>query len=202
MNAPAPGRILIRGGTLLDPATLTEKVGDLAIAEGQIVGFAQTPTGFQADHTIDASGCCVLPGLVDLRARVGMPAFYGSGALEHELSLAARYGITRLVCPPDTSPALDEPGLVHMLLHAAQIHGQAQLHALGALTRRLEGTELASLHTLARAGCIGFSPVQGRSRQDHEVARRGLAAGGILSLRQVLEGIGRGQRGNPPAGTG
>ena len=43
MNAPAPGRILIRGGTLLDPATLTEKVGDVAIAEGQIVGFAQTP---------------------------------------------------------------------------------------------------------------------------------------------------------------
>ena len=211
MNAPAAGRILISGGTLLDPASLTETPGDLAIADGQIVGFGQAPAGFQADQTINASGCLVLPGLVDLRARVGMPAFYGNGALESELSIAARYGITRLVCPPDTNPALDEPGLVHMLLHAAQIHGQAQLHALGALTRRLEGNELASLHTLARAGCVGFSqgdaPIA-NSQMLHRAMQyaathqqtlwlrpldanlgKGVAASGPLCTRMGLEGV-------------
>ena len=107
--------ILIKNGRLLDPATGLDRQGDMAIAAGRIVSLGQVPSGFQAEHHIDASGLIVAPGLVDLAARMREPGQEHEGMLESELEAAAAGGVTSLVCPPDTDPVLDEPGLVEML---------------------------------------------------------------------------------------
>ncbi|MBV8123461.1 MAG: dihydroorotase, partial [Paucibacter sp.] len=113
-------KILIKNGRLIDPASGLDQLGDLSIAGGRIVGLGKASADFSADRVIDASGLTVMPGLVDLAARLREPGHEHEGMLESELKAAAAGGVTSLVCPPDTDPALDEPGLVEMLKFRAR----------------------------------------------------------------------------------
>ncbi|MBU6435909.1 MAG: dihydroorotase [Betaproteobacteria bacterium] len=153
----AAPRILIEGGHLIDPANGVDRPGDLAIAHGQIVGVGAAPAGFVVDERIDARGCVVAPGLVDVCARVREPGYEHEGMLASELAAAAAGGVAHLVCPPDTDPPLDEPGLVEMLQYRARAIDRAHLHPLGALTRGLRGAELTEMVQLRQAGCVAFS---------------------------------------------
>ncbi len=146
-------RLAITGGLLVDPSAGTEARADLFLAEGRIVATGAAPAGFRADRTLDAAGLVVCPGLVDLCARLGGP---GPG-LDCELEAAVAGGVTRLACPPDSEPPLDEPGLVEMLTRHAESTALARVHPVGALTRALAGEKLAELGALSRAGCIAFS---------------------------------------------
>ncbi len=149
-------KILIQHGRLLDPASGLDATGDLAIASGRIVGLGQVGD-FSADRVIDATGLVVAPGLVDLAARLREPGHEHEGMLESELAAAAAGGVTSLVCPPDTDPALDEPGLVEMLKFRARKLSRCRLFPLGALTRGLAGETLTEMAELTEAGCVGFS---------------------------------------------
>jgi len=106
---------------------------------------------------VDATGCIVAPGLVDLAARLREPGLEHEGMLESELAAAAAGGVTSLVCPPDTDPTLDEPGLVEMLKFRARKLSRCRLFPLGALTRGLKGEALTEMAELTEAGCVGFS---------------------------------------------
>ena len=152
-------KILIKSGRLIDPASNLDRVGDLAIANGRIVHLGDV-TDFSADRTVDATGLIVAPGLVDLCARLREPGHEHEGLLETELAAAAAGGVTSLVCPPDTDPALDEPGLVEMLKFRARKLSRCRLFPLGALTRGLEGKALTEMAELTEAGCIGFSQAE------------------------------------------
>jgi dihydroorotase len=149
-------KILIQNGRLLDPASGLDQVGDLAIASGRIVGLGSVGD-FNADRVIDATGLVVAPGLVDLAARLREPGHEHEGMLESELAAAAAGGVTSLVCPPDTDPTLDEPGLVDMLKFRARKLSRCRLFPLGALTRGLAGEALTEMAELTESGCVGFS---------------------------------------------
>jgi dihydroorotase len=73
------------------------------------------------------------------------------------MDAAVAGGVTSLVCPPDTDPPLDEPGLVEMLKYRAKGLNQARVYPLGALTQKLEGQRITEMAELRDAGCIGFS---------------------------------------------
>jgi dihydroorotase len=73
------------------------------------------------------------------------------------MAAAVAGGVTSLVCPPDTDPVLDEPGLVEMLKFRARKTHQARLFPLGALTRGLAGEVLTEMAELTESGCVGFS---------------------------------------------
>ena len=142
---------------MIDPASGRDEAADLAIAAGRIVAIGQVPADFQPNRTIDARGCVVAPGLVDLAARLREPGHEHEGMLESELNAAAAGGVTSLVCPPDTDPALDEPGLVDMLKFRARKLSLCRLFPLGALTRGLAGEVLTEMAELTESGCVGFS---------------------------------------------
>ena len=84
-------KILIRNGRVVDPASGRDEAADVAIAAGRIVAIGKVPADFAPDRTIEADGCVVAPGLVDLAARLKEP---GPGALESELAAAAAGGVT------------------------------------------------------------------------------------------------------------
>jgi dihydroorotase len=150
-------KLLIRNGRLIDPASGLDRVGDLAIGGDRIVALGESPRGFEAERTIDATGLVVAPGLVDLAARLREPGHEHEGMLESELAAAAAGGVTSLVCPPDTDPPLDEPGLVEMLKFRARKLSRCRVFPLGALTRGLAGETLTEMAELAESGCVGFS---------------------------------------------
>ncbi|NDZ12843.1 dihydroorotase [Variovorax sp. WS11] len=150
-------RILITNGRVIDPATGLDKQADVAIAGGKLLAIGSTPADFNAERMLDAQGCLVVPGLVDLAARLREPGYEHERMLESEMAAAAAGGVTSLVCPPDTDPVLDEPGLVEMLKFRAEKMRSARLFPLGALTRGLKGEVLTEMAELTEAGCIGFS---------------------------------------------
>jgi len=112
--------IHIRNGRLIDPANRLDAQLDLFIADGKIVGVGNAPDGFAATRTINAGGLVVAPGLIDLAARLREPGFEYRATLESEMDAAMAGGVTSLAIPPDTDPALDEPGLVEMLCYRAK----------------------------------------------------------------------------------
>ncbi len=156
-------KILIRNGRVVDPGNGKDRgrdeVADVAIASGRIVSIG-SPTEFSADRVIDATGLVVAPGLVDLAARLREPGQEHEGMLETELAAAAAGGVTSLVCPPDTDPVLDEPGLVEMLKFRARKLSRCRVFPLGALTRGLQGQALTEMAELTEAGCVGFSQAE------------------------------------------
>ncbi len=203
-------KILIKNGRLIDPASGLDQVGDLAIAGGRIVGIGDV-ANFEAERQIDASGLIVAPGLVDLAARLREPGHEHEGMLETELNAAAAGGVTSLVCPPDTDPALDEPGLVEMLKFRARKLSLCRLFPLGALTKNLAGESLTEMAELTEAGCVGFSQAEAPVRDTLVLARallyaatydytvwlrpqdawlgNGVAASGAVSTRLGLSGV-------------
>jgi dihydroorotase len=150
-------RLLIRGGRVIDPGSGRDEAADVAIDGDRIVAIGAAASLEGADRVIDATGCVVAPGLVDLNVRLLEPGHEHEGMLESELQAAAAGGVTSLVCPPDTDPALDEPGLVEMLKFRARKLSRCRVFPLGALTRALRGEAITEMVELAEAGCVGFS---------------------------------------------
>jgi dihydroorotase len=204
-------KILIRNGRVIDPASGRDERADLAIASGRIVTIGAVGPEFNADRTIEATDCVVAPGLVDLAARLREPGHEHEGMLESELNAAAAGGVTSLVCPPDTDPTLDEPGLVEMLKFRARKLSLCRLFPLGALTRRLEGEVLTEMAELTEAGCVGFSQADVAVRDSLVLMRalnyaatfgytvwlrpqdawlgQGVAASGAVATRMGLSGV-------------
>ncbi len=165
-------KILVRGGRVIDPASGRDGVADVAIASGRIVGIGAL-ADFEAERVIEAEGRVVMPGLVDLSARLREPGREHEGMLESELAAAAAGGVTSLVCPPDTEPVLDEPGLVEMLKFRARKLSRCRVFPLGALTRGLQGRSLTEMAELTEAGCVGFSQAD-MAVADTQVLQRAL----------------------------
>ena len=150
-------KIHIKGGRLVDPRNGTDRSQDIFIAAGKVVALGSAPSGFHANRVIEAAGMVVCPGLVDLSARLREPGYEYKATLESEMAAAVAGGVTSLVCPPDTDPPLDEPGLVEMLKHRARSLNQARVYPLGALTQGLKGERITEMAELLDAGCIAFS---------------------------------------------
>jgi dihydroorotase len=205
-------KIRIQGGTLIDPSAGTETKADVFIAAGKIVAIGDAPADFQATRVIDAKGLALAPGFVDLSARLREPGFEHRATLQSEMAAAAAGGVTSLVCPPDTDPILDEPGLVEMLRFRAQKLRQANVYPLGALTVGLKGEAITEMVELTESGCIGFSQadtpiVNTRTLlralqyattygyavwlrpQDSYMASGGVAASGAVASRLGLSGV-------------
>lgn len=204
-------KILIRKGRVIDPARNYDELADVAIAAGRVIGVGTIPKDFSPNRVIDAGGCIVAPGLVDLAVRLREPGHEHEGMLESEMAAAVAGGVTSLVCPPDTDPVLDEPGLVDMLKFRAEKLHQARVFPLGALTRNLAGEVLTEMAELTESGCVGFSqaevPLQNTQvlqralqyastygytvwlrPQDYHLGK-GVAASGPLATRLGLSGI-------------
>lgn len=188
-------KILIKNGRVVDPASGRDERADIAIAAGRILTIGSVSADFHANRVIDASGCVVAPGLVDLAARLREPGHEHEGMLESELNAAAAGGVTSLVCPPDTDPTLDEPGLVEMLKFRARKLSLCRLFPLGALTRGLKGETLTEMVELTESGCVGFSQAE-VAVQDTQVLMRALqyaaTHGYAVWLRPQDGSLGRG----------
>lgn len=198
-------KILISGGRVIDPASGFDETADVAIADGALVAIKNVASDFKPDTLIDANGCLVLPGLVDLSVNLH------ESALASELDAAVAGGVTSLVCPPDTDPVLDEPGLVERLRYRAEALQRARVFPLGALTRGLAGEVLAEMQQLTMAGCVGFGQAEVALGNTQVLQRalqyaatfgytvwlrpqelhlgKGVAASGALATRLGLSGV-------------
>lgn len=204
--------IHIKNGRFIDPKNKLDAKQDVFIADRRIVAIGLPPAGFVAEQVIDAAGLIVMPGLVDIAARLREPGYEYRATLESEMSAAVAGGVTSLSCPPDTDPPLDEPGLVEMLKHRARSLNQCRVFPIGALTYGLKGAELTEMIELTDAGCKAFSQADAPLTdtrvllramqyaatfgyrvwlrpQDSFLAKNGVAHDGVVSTRLGLPPI-------------
>ncbi|MDR2926086.1 MAG: dihydroorotase [Azoarcus sp.] len=149
--------IRIANGRVIDPAHQIDRIQDVFVADGKIAALGDAPDGFRAERTFDAIGLVVAPGLIDLAARLREPGFEYRATLESEMEAAMAGGVTSVAIPPDTDPALDEPGLVEMLCTRAKKLNRAHIYPIGALTVGLKGERLSEMAELVEAGCFAVS---------------------------------------------
>jgi dihydroorotase len=174
------GHILIRGGRVIDPANGLDRMADVLVREGVVVeiGEALPVTGARV---IDAGGCIVAPGFIDLHAHLREPGFEQKGTIATETAAALRSGFTTVCAMPNTKPAPDSGPVVESLLKRIASDARVRVLPIGCVTRQREGRELADLGELAAAGCIAFSD-DGSPVADGRVMRNALALAGALGL--------------------
>jgi dihydroorotase len=176
--------IVIENGRVICPKNAIDRSFSLYIADGRIAGLGEAPAGFVAEQTIDASGCVVSPGLIDLGARLN--------SIEAELAAAVAGGVTSVVVPPDADPPLDEPELADRLVHRGTEIGKARVLkkagcvAFSQANRTIVDTE-ALLRAMEYAATFGFAIWL--QPQDHWLARNGIAHEGEVASRLGLAGI-------------
>jgi len=174
-------RMRISSAHVVDPANDVNQVTDLFIADGRIVGLGKAPDGFEPERNLDASGLVLMPGIVDLRARLREPGAEHKGTIASETLAAVRGGITTLCCPPDTDPVVDTPAVAELIHQRAATSRLARVDVLGALTRNLDGQNLAEMGALREAGCLGVSNAL-QPVSDTEVMRRAMEYAATFGL--------------------
>jgi len=154
-----PSRILLRNGRLIDPARAIDETCDVLLAEGEVAaiespGRLGIPDGATV---IDATGCWVVPGLVDPHVHLRDPGFPEKETIATGLRAAAAGGFTAVAAMANTSPVNDSPEVTrYMLEHAAAVHA-ARLVPVSAVTRGLGGREVVDLAAMVAAGAHLFS---------------------------------------------
>ena len=165
---------------LVDPATRREGPGEIVVRDG-ILEAVTWLTGADADG-IDANGVVIAPGLIDLHVHLREPGNEDAETIASGLAAAAHGGFTTGCAMPNTTPALDEPGVLATIRAAAVASGSpVELLAHGAVTAGRRGETLAALGELADAGVVGFSD-DGAPVGSAAILRSALAYAGALGL--------------------
>ena len=138
------------------------------------IGAAGVPEGAEI---VDCRGRIVAPGLVDMRAFVGEPGAEHRETLASASQAAAAGGVTTIVCQPDTEPAIDDPAMVDFILRRARDTAIVHVHPMAALTKGLNGQEMAEIGLLKAAGAVAFTDGT-RSVTNAQVMRRALIYAG------------------------
>jgi dihydroorotase len=149
--------LCLKGGRVIDPANKVDALLDVYVADGRIAALGDAPEGFSTAREIDAGGCIVCPGLVDLCARMREPGQEHKATIATESVAAAAGGITTLCCPPDTNPVVETPADIELIRLRAEKIGKTRIVTLGALTHGLDGERLSEMAALKKAGCVGVS---------------------------------------------
>ena len=188
-------KIRIRNGRVIDPVSRENSVRDVFVDQGFIVDPRAAGDDFPADHEIDASGCIVCPGLVDLQARLREPGEEHKATMQSELSAAIAGGITSVCVPPDTNPVIDTPAMVHMVRQRGRRIQKARVYPLGALTVGLAGEQLTDMAALRDAGCTAVSNAN-RIIDNTLVMRRAMQYASTFDLTVFLTPLDHWLKGN------
>ena len=156
-SSSAMNSLLIANARLLDPASGLDASGFLGISDGKIAYVGKNRPKDKYAKTLDAKGLWLIPGVVDLAARFREPGQTTKATIASESRAAQAGGITAVVLPPDTSPAIDSPAVVDRIRGKALAASGLDIHVLGALTKNLAGEALSEMSALKQAGCVGVS---------------------------------------------
>ena len=177
--------LLIRGGRVVDPAHGSSMMADIMLADvlldgGRIAAIARNIP--PSDHqTIEVAGLIVAPGLVDMHVHLRDPGQTHKEDIESGTRAAVRGGFTAVACMANTAPPVDHPVVVEYVRSRAREVAACRVYPIGAITKGLQGHDLAPLAGLASAGVVAFSD-DGTAVLDAGLLRRALKYAGMTGL--------------------
>ena len=148
--------LLIKNGRVIDPATRTDKQMDILVEDDRIVKRAEK-IDTKADKTINAKGCYVMPGFIDMHVHLRDPGQEEKETVVTGSRAAARGGFTTILAMPNTKPVVDNADVVNYVHNKAKNLGLVHVLQIGAVTRGQKGEELAAIEEMAAAGSPAIS---------------------------------------------
>ena len=176
--------MLLTGGRVIDPANRFDAVADVLVVQGKIAAIGSNlvaPGAPDQVQRFEAAGLVVCPGLIDLHAHLREPGQSAKETIATGTASAARGGFTSIVCMPNTSPAIDNPGTVALIHERAARESKINLFVAGAITKNIAGEELAPIGSLKSAGVIAITD-DGHCVQDNDLMRRALEYAKMFDL--------------------
>ena len=165
-------KILIQNGYVLDPESKREGKFDVLIEDEKIIKVAEQITA-HADKVLDASGCYVMPGFIDLHVHLRDPGLEYKETLETGGKAAARGGVTTICAMPKTKPVVDNGEKVEDVHNRAKTDSPVHVIQIGAITIGQQGQELADIEGMAKAGCHAISE-DGKSVMNASLYRKAM----------------------------
>lgn len=173
-------KLLIKNGRVLNPAENLDKVMDLYIEDGKIVEKGEK-LNLSADRRIDAEGCYVMPGLIDLHVHFRDPGQTYKEDIETGSRAAAKGGFTTVCCMPNTNPVVDSAETVKYIIEKAKQVGLTNVLPVGAVTKRMAGMEITDIKELKEAGICAISE-DGKSVMNSGVYRKAMKEAARLNV--------------------
>ena len=151
--------LIVTNARLVDPASGRDATGALLVRNGVIEDLSAeaNPAAPDGAEVVNAGGNVLAPGLVDMRAFIGEPGFEHRENIASASLAAAAGGVTSVVCTPETEPAIDDPALVDFLMRRANDDSLVRIYPAAALTKGLQGQEMAEIGLLKAAGAVAFT---------------------------------------------
>mgnify|MGYP003297850463 CR=1 FL=1 len=165
-------KTLIQNGYVLDPESKREGEFDVLIEDNKIIKVAEQITD-HADKVLDASGCYVMPGFIDLHVHLRDPGLEYKETLETGGKAAARGGVTTICAMPNTKPVVDNGEKVEDVHNRAKTDSPVHVIQIGAITVGQQGQELADIEGMAKAGCHAISE-DGKSVMNASLYRKAM----------------------------
>lgn len=164
--------LLIKNGHVLDPATGTDEVIDIVVEDGKISKRGKKLNA-AADRIVDAKGCYVMPGFIDLHVHLRDPGFEEKETVETGVDAAARGGYTTILAMPNTKPVVDNADVVDYVQNKGKNHGKTRVLQVGAVTKGQKGEELSDIRGMAAAGSPAISE-DGKSVMNSNIYREAM----------------------------
>jgi len=148
--------LLIKNGRIVDPSQKLDRKADVLIENGRIakIGAVTAPRGA---NVIDAAGCVVTPGFIDVHVHLREPGQEHKETIKSGTEAAVAGGFTAVCAMANTTPPNDERPVTEMIVAEAARHAACRVYPIGAVSRGLKGEELTEMADLRDAGCVAFS---------------------------------------------
>jgi len=163
--------LLLTGGRVIDPANHFDSVADVLLMDGKVAAVGKNLPAPAGVEKFNAHGKVVAPGLIDLHVHLREPGQTAKETIATGSAAAARGGFTSIVCMPNTSPAIDHAGNVALIRERAKTEGVVNVFVAGAISKGLDGEELAPIGGLKKAGVIAITD-DGHCVQNNDLMRR------------------------------
>jgi dihydroorotase len=169
------GRVVIRGGRVVDPAASFSEQADLYIEDGAIVGYDRPGSfaGLEQAREIDATGLLVIPGLIDMHVHLREPGYEYKETVRTGCAAAAAGGFAAVACMANTNPVNDNAAVTKYILDQGRVAAGAEVFPIGAVSLGLRGETLAEIGEMQRAGIVAVSD-DGQPIADSGLMRRAL----------------------------
>jgi len=175
-------RIVIAGGTVVDPVAGTARVGDVLIEDGKVAAAGADATGAEV---FDARGLLVAPGLVDMHVHLREPGYEYKETVRTGVQAAVAGGFTAVACMANTEPVNDNAAVTQYILDRARVAAGARVFPIGAVSHGMKGERLAEIGEMHRAGIVAISD-DGRPIMNAALMRRALEYSRMFDLPVIV----------------
>jgi dihydroorotase len=150
-------RTLVRGGRVVDPSQGLDGFADLLLEDGTVVRVEEGIASSEGAEVVDAEGLVVVPGLIDVHVHLREPGQEYKETVRTGTMAAAAGGFTAVCCMANTDPVNDHRAVTEHIRGEAERHGFARVHPIGAVSRGLEGQQLAEIGEMVAGGAVAVS---------------------------------------------